>query len=51
MFLLLSGAVEGGSGASCTRTREVPPVCIFAVIAVVLIFVLFHMQQVTERSV
>ena len=54
MFLLLSCAVEGGSRASRTRTRGVPPQeggHIFAVAVVVDMFVLFHMQQVTERSV
>ena len=55
MFLCLSCTVEGGSRASRTRNRKIPPqegVCIiFAVAAVVHMFVLFCMQQVTERSV
>ena len=41
--LCLSCTVEGGSRASCTRTRQVPlkeGVCIFAVAAVVHMFVL-----------
>ena len=54
MFLSLSCTVEGGSGVSRTRTREVPPqegVCISGVAVVVHMFVLLCMQQVMERSV
>ena len=52
MFLLLSCAVEGGSRASHTRTREVPleeGVCICCGCSCA--YLLFCMQQVTERSV
>ena len=53
MFLCLSCTVEGGSGVSRTN-RKIPPqegVCIFAVAVVVHMFVLFCIQNGTERSV